>query len=217
VGADVQVGRDLGKARHAGLGDHPGDVAGGEGEHALARLLLFLELQVGEVGAVEEEAAARRGQKDVAPALAGHRLGHEVQVPEVAGQGVLGRHIGDGILNLEHVARSQPLEDHHLGPQVVIKAVPGLGQVAIVATGGLQLYQLTVAPRPVDLSLADLHLLTAGGVAHVELQLVARRLLRLHMDQPLGEALRQAVGVHPHHLLVDEHGGARVVLAGRGG
>ena len=44
-----------------------------------------------------------------------------------------------------------------------------------------------------------------GRVANVELQLLAGRLHRAHLHQPLGEPLGQAVAVDAHHLLVQQH------------
>ena len=45
----------------------------------------------------------------------------------------------------------------------------------------------------------------------MELELVAGGLLGLDVDQALGEPLGQAVAVNPHDLLIEQHGGARVV------
>ncbi len=150
---------------------------------------------------------ARWRDERVVPAPLGDRLGDELQVAEVVGHLVLAADVVDKVLDLDHVARAQPLEADDLGAVVVVKAVPGLGEILVAAIGRLQHLEPAARVAPVDARLADVDLLAAGRVVDVELLVLLGAALGEHLDDPLGEGPRQAVLVDAHDAPVEQHHG----------
>ena len=150
------------------------------------------------MGRVGVEGAIGRADQRVVPLLLGDLLGDELQIAEIVGQLVLGGDVVDQILHLEHVAGAQAFEAHDLGAVVVVKAVPRLGEILVVALAGIEDLDLSVGAAAEDARLADLDLLDARRVAHIELLVVFGAAIGLDLDDPLRERLGQTVAVDAH-------------------
>ena len=211
VGADVQVGRDLGPAGHARLGHHPGDVVGGE---ACTRIspprFSSPVLQPRQRRAVEVELAPGRPDQDVlASARAARSRPTKLDVAEVAGQRVLEETSRRVYWISSTSPGSQPLEHHHLGAQVVVEAVPGLGQIAIVAARPPRAPRCRRRPRvgrcaragspPPACRACSGRLDSSASRAACSVRTCTSRCTN-RSDEP--------VAVHAHHLLVQQHDGA---------
>ncbi len=205
VGADVQVGRDLGEPGHRGLDVDACHIGSRPAIDHLILLALHLTLESGQAGLVEGELPLCRRDERVVPVPLGQHVANDRELAEIVGHVVLVGDIGDGVLHLDHVAGAQVLEGHHLGTRVVVQAVPGFGKVAVVSPARPGRLDLPGSGAAKNARLADLHVLLAGHVAHQHLLAVARRTLGAQVNDALNEHIGETVWVYPCDVAVEQN------------
>ncbi len=217
VGADVQIGRDLGETGHGRLALHTRKVFRRELVADLRAAGLAHGTDARPARLVEVEGAHRRRDEGVVPAAGGPSIGDHLEVAEVVGEIVAIAHIHDRVLHLHHVTGAQVLEGDHGRAGVVVEAVPRLGEILLVAARGLGNFDRAAWRTTDDARLADLDFLPARLETHARLAAVAGRALGAGVDEALDEALGEAVAVHAHHRAIEQDLGGGVVGRRRAG